>query len=226
AGLLHAPAEGRPDGQSSETALLHGMNPGFLGPNVRRVDVEVDWIEGWKPGEAAVEALRAEIRQWAAPGAEISTRVDPPVSREDWSEAEDTFGHTAALVRANGDPTGTAEHVTELHVVYVPTLRSFGAHGALGVTLPLPHGPHAEDLRLCLVLGTEQIQKIAALWIGPRKVERTVLVHELGHALGVVSDGAHQHRGDPSHCRNSACVMVYSGNKAAMVVGAPRAIFL
>ena len=226
AGLLHAPAEGRPQGQSVETVLLDGMNPDFLAPGVRQVQVEVDWIEGWKPGEVALQALQAEIRQWAPTGTDVSVRVDSPISRLDWSAAEDTFGHTAALVRANGDPTGGEEHVTQLHVAYVPTLRPFGMRGALGVTLPLPHGTGADEMRMSLVLGTEQIQKIAALWIGPRKVERTVLVHELGHALGLVSDGAHQHRGDPSHCRNSSCLMVSSGNKAAMVVGAPRAIFL
>ena len=205
---------------------MQGMNPDFLGPTVHQVEVEVDWIEGWAPGDVALEALKAELRHWVVTGVEISLRVDPPIPLPQWRAAEDTFGAAAALVHANGDPTRAEGDVTQLHVAYLPTLRPVGMRAALGVAMALPHGPRPEDMRMTVLLGTDAIQKIAALWIGPRKVERTVMVHELGHVLGLVSDAEHQHRGDPNHCRNSSCLMVSSRSKGAAVVAAPRAIFL
>lgn len=41
------------------------MNPDCLGPGVSRIEVEIDSVEGWLPGERAIEALRTELRRSA-----------------------------------------------------------------------------------------------------------------------------------------------------------------
>jgi predicted Zn-dependent protease len=57
----------------------------------------------------------------------------------------------------------------------------------------------------------------------PKYVEQATLVHEMGHALGLVNNGlpmisAHQDKEHGAHCSNPNCVMYYSNEGAANLV--------
>ncbi len=54
-------------------------------------------------------------------------------------------------------------------------------------------------------------------------VEQSTLVHEMGHALGLVNNGvplssAHQDTSNGKHCSNSTCVMYYANTGASALV--------
>ncbi len=60
-----------------------------------------------------------------------------------------------------------------------------------------------------LFLFPEKIRRQAQMWIAPWRVERAVLVHEVGHVLGLVSHPDHQEKGNPRHCTEPQCVMAH-----------------
>jgi hypothetical protein len=58
----------------------------------------------------------------------------------------------------------------------------------------------------------------------PKYVEQSTLVHEMGHALGLVANGLpmkedHQDAGHPAHCTDPDCVMYWMNEGAAEMVG-------
>ena len=55
-------------------------------------------------------------------------------------------------------------------------------------------------------------------------VEQSTLVHELGHAMGLVNDGvpmvnAHEDISHPAHCTNAKCVLYWQNEGAGSAVG-------
>jgi hypothetical protein len=61
-----------------------------------------------------------------------------------------------------------------------------------------------------MVLHRGSIQSKAVLGIPMELIESTVVVHEVGHWLGVPARDFHKARLDPAHCTNARCVM-YKG---------------
>lgn len=57
----------------------------------------------------------------------------------------------------------------------------------------------------------------------PRYVEQATVIHEMGHALGLVNNGvpmkvAHQDKTNGAHCSNPKCVMYYQNEGAADLI--------
>ena len=62
-----------------------------------------------------------------------------------------------------------------------------------------------------VLLFTDRIRRDGLLWITPARIERATLVHELGHALGLVSNPRHTQGNHPAHCTRPRCVMNQPG---------------
>lgn len=59
--------------------------------------------------------------------------------------------------------------------------------------------------------------------IVPKYVEQATLIHEMGHALGLVNNGlpltsSHQDEAHGAHCNNPDCVMYYSNEGASSMI--------
>ena len=76
----------------------------------------------------------------------------------------------------------------------------------------------------CAFIYQDELRSDAALWIGPRKIERAILIHELGHALGLVANPDHERPEDKGHCTRAGCVLA-SRTPRSKTHGAFAALF-
>lgn len=183
----------------------------LVGPTAHRLlRVEVDHVEGHAPDPAALELLwlRLAERTDHADGVEVVVDdVLPPTGRE-----RHTVDDVRALAAAclDGWPT---DDVGVIHVLYLDGEADFAfdyslAGAALGHTT--------------IVLFHAAIARAAggqAAWAA--EIERSTLVHEAGHVLGLVGDGApevlpHQDAAQPGHCDQPGCVMGWTPDEQAM----------
>jgi predicted Zn-dependent protease len=81
-------------------------------------------------------------------------------------------------------------------------------------------GFHISNTQVMVIF--KSVIKSSALGSGdivPKYVEQATLIHEMGHALGLVNNGlpmqsAHQDSANGAHCSNENCVMYYSNEGA------------
>jgi hypothetical protein len=179
------------------------------GDRTDRVIVEVHYAEGHVPYPAALATLQEEMGR-ALPGKSIE--VLPPTAIPPTGKAEHTVQDlqdlhmrtfTLGPAAAHGD---ARQHVAWLHVVYVD-----GKYAS-------PDGIEAAGLQLTwsgvVFLFPDTIAVIAGLpqeaWqvleVNHGAVERAVLVHEAGHAMGLVDCGVpmvEPHADPESPCHSS-----------------------
>lgn len=189
-----------PDGPGAAAAAL-------VGPHVHRgLRVEVDFVEGRRPGDAALETLRQRLLE----------RTDHPdgveVVLDDLLAPTGRERHTLEDVRALGRLHRDAEagdrgviHVLVLDGEADPSL----GHHLLGAAV----GPTS------IVLFPDAILRaVGGSATRAQDLLRWTLVHEAGHLLGLVNLGApqavpHEELAKRGHCDQPGCVMRWSGDE-------------
>ena len=206
-GLFRQPVEPSPYGRPVEEALLAGMSPFYLTNALsKRVVIEVDWVEGLEPDEAALEGLRDAVKTYAAPDKEIELVVSDAIPSTEWDGAADDIVRKAVLPLAFLDHDPRAWGKEELlYVLYAPGRPNVDAWS---------HAVGSESdgepvLVRAIVVFPENLRGKGQLWVTDGKLERAILVHELGHVLGLVSNPEHRAKGNPVHCTEARCVMTY-----------------
>jgi hypothetical protein len=73
-----------------------------------------------------------------------------------------------------------------------------------------------------IVIAREELRRYSFLHITLAKIEETVLIHEFGHAMGLVSNPAHDYR---HHCTNPSCVMYYEPDFRCILANSVSVVF-
>jgi hypothetical protein len=152
---------------------------------------------------------RATVPQISVPGALADMKLLPAQHKPSWTVAD-------ILGLAGAQRTGTCTATTgDFFVVF---LNGYFDDGS---------GPDPNVLAV-QITGTSVLalfkQALTGATIGDpsyvgRYMEQSTLVHEMGHALGLVNDGLpmvvnHQDTAHGNHCTNSACVMFWMNEGA------------
>jgi tetratricopeptide (TPR) repeat protein len=181
------------------------MNARLLSPFwTKRLIVEVDWVEGCKPKPKALTALQKTIDRYTDLGDNAEIILDDVIPWDRWDTVRTTG--TTSLVKEYLDHLPGDEQGTEVvYLLYAPK------SGPLyGVARTWEFEKDDRFIRARgIMMFCRQFEENSVLWITAAKAERSTLVHEFGHVLGLVSNPAHMHLGNGPHCRNPGCVMTH-----------------
>lgn len=206
-------------GQPSALALY--------GAAIKTIVLEVDYATGAEPYTGSIVAMGdtwdlsekniARLFEGANKTIQVPHKLDEMEELTDVSGQEFTRDDVLAIADKHRNEPNTADKAS-IYVVWLPgyyknkdgvqeqTLGvSFGTTGVIGMFKPVIESTGGA--------GT----------VVTRFVEQTTLVHELGHAAGLVNNGVpmaadHQDKPNGAHCVNSDCVMYYiHGGTADMV---------
>lgn len=160
-----------------------------------RLEIDVDWVAGYAPDEVALYGLyMIAQRERAACAVSIVRGREIPADR--WRD------ETNAAPRPG----------VEIRVLYCPE-NPFGPDGASNGLCrrrekPFPHW------QIFIFKGT--LNRYAVGPLSPGVIDRSCLIHEFGHALGLVANPAHRFESHGGHCTNPACVMTQPNLKAVL----------
>src|SRR4029453_1981563 len=115
-----------------EEKLEESMNPWFLGEGFAdRIEIEVDWVAGCKPGPHTIEGLRTIATKYAPSGVPVTISLDDEIPRSEWdatAKASRPSGiasdRVAPLVRHHADfardPCDPEFHTAHFYVLFAP----------------------------------------------------------------------------------------------------------
>jgi len=178
--------------ESDPDLMAHGRG--------NRVDIEVDWVASTPPDDLALEAL-AQVAMRECPGRIVTVRLGTEIPDARWrasrGEAVDVLLDAVCGVRV--ERPGTAF----IHVLYCPSnpwKKDWALNGLCrAVADPFPHW------QIFVFKGV--LRSRAFLSLTPAKLDRSCLIHEFGHALGLVANPEHRFEDGGGHCTDTRCVM-------------------
>lgn len=166
----------------------------LLDPELPRLVVEIDYVEGDEPRPRALRIFADRLAFYCDKPDGVSIQVDDAIPADRWEASRDRI---VELVHEYAD--GPQEGAAYLHALYVPLYKKFRGYS-------FRRGVLADDIDFPVILAfTSQLKPI--LWLTGVRQEASVLVHEAGHVLGLVTDDGHR---DGGHCTLSWCLM-YDG---------------
>jgi len=181
---LQRPADGKGTEPVRASALLDPARGGLV--------VEVDRLEGVEPRPAALERFARRLAFYVDQPEGIRIAASGAVPPGEWTG---TAPGLRDLVRRNRD----AGLAAGLYVLYARSQDRYRGYcyraGDLAADIPVP----------VVVVFADRLKPI--LWLSGTMQEVAVLLHETGHALGLVTAARHRSRG---HCTNGWCAM-YAG---------------
>ena len=119
----------------------YGLDPWLLAEGLTdRVVVEIDWVEGCKPGPLTVQGLHDLLVELGPPGRSVEVVLDDEISREAWDEARAEQGvHDPVDLLVEryaylaGEPFDAGSRVERRYALFVPD-----AHGNFGYSASWP----------------------------------------------------------------------------------------
>jgi len=183
---LSKPASGPTSPSYRDETLLDEEYPSLL--------VEVDHVAGSEPRARALRIFANRLNFYCDKPGGIEILLDDEIASDAWEPSHESVARIV-LEHADEEPTDRAY----LYVLYAPSYKKFRGYsyrpGRLGSDVPYP----------AMVVFADQLNPI--LWLTGVRQEASVLVHEAGHVLGLVTNDDHR---DGGHCTNAWCLM-YDG---------------
>ncbi|KAF0245224.1 MAG: hypothetical protein FD180_1771 [Planctomycetota bacterium] len=200
-----------------EPAWVSEADPGLVAlGGTTRVDIEVDWFAMVPPDDVALEGL-AVVAKRECPGKVVTIRRDTEIPATRWKSCRGD-AIEVALDECRGRQEA-ADGVAYVHVLYCPVNPWGEAYASNGLCRrlekPFPHW------QIFVFKGT--LKSRAILGLGADKIDRSCLVHEFGHALGLVANPEHRFEDGGGHCTDTGCVMT-KPKLAAVLANAAMAI--
>lgn len=169
----------------------------YLNASVPKLVIEIDAVQGYEPSKAAVDLLATRLKSIASKpgGIQVVTNVVGG-GRPSW---------TVAHVRQFEQQHRSAKSTPSSAVIHVSYVDGESVDGAIGIA-------YASS---SVVLFAESLRANALATVPAEDVEKSVLVHEVGHLLALVNIGYtsprdhedDEHRG---HSKNIGSVMYYA----------------
>ena len=190
--------------------LTKSMNPWFLGDGFSdRIEIEVDWVEGCRPGPHTIEALRAIAGKYAPRGVPVAVTLDDEIPRSEWDATKNRErGRVDPLVAKHADfarePCDPDFRTAHLYILFAPGSGPwyFGYSNSWYVE---GEGSTPVD---GIVVFHDAHARLAKLWLSCDRMEAMTLIHEYGHHLGLVANGTHERTGHfGGHCTELTCLM-------------------
>ncbi len=181
----------------------------FLGSSYEKIIIEVDYDSNTKPDDAALSLLRQRLTDAGVCGKDIEIKISDKLT-------DSKASYSIQEIRAIQDKY-RSHHNQFVH---------FG-DGAFYAYVLYLDGEYADNKNVIglaysadsFVIFQSNIKKnVNQFGIPPtaQDVEKSVLIHEFGHLLGLVSrgqDSLYKYKEDARHehhCENSQCVMYYA----------------
>jgi len=163
--------------------------------------VEIDYLEGHAPSPVSVRLLGRRLALYTDKPEGIRIHVDDEIPAKRWDGKRSTM---RALVEAHAEPP--SGNVGYIYLMYLPGFRNYRG---------LSFQPRKLSKRFNHPLAFVYPGRLRGrLWVTRQRQESSVVVHEVGHLMGLVSHPEHYVDG---HCTNSWCLM-YDGLDARSVV--------
>lgn len=200
-GVLRHPADGKPG-----TSFRDGR---LLDPDPPRLVVEVDRLDGAEPRKKALDAFARSLAFYVDKPGGIEIVLDETIPAEEWD------GTPAGLRRIAREhrrppPDGAAA----MYVLYATEQQKYRGYCYRA-------GELADDVDVpVVVVFARRLRSI--LWVTGTAQEHAVLVHEAGHALGLVTEPSHRDRG---HCTAAWCALYRTVDPRSALVWALPALF-
>ena len=206
-----------------EDDLIEAMNPWLLADGfAERVEVEVDWVEGCRPGPKTIEGLREILRKYGPAGRPIEISLDDEIPRAEWDEpvrpGPAVFGYHGVL------PNDRVQRLVERHadLAWEPFDPDFRTERRYVLFAPEGGKYFGYSADWKVTRGSDRVavsgvvvfrnahRRYARLWLSLDKMERMTLIHEFGHQMGLVANPSHERR-DPHkmHCTSLKCAMAH-----------------
>ncbi|HLE48105.1 MAG TPA: hypothetical protein VI818_07400 [Candidatus Thermoplasmatota archaeon] len=178
----------------------------FLSGNVyTRLHVEIDHQQGKAPHASAQDMLRNRILERCNKPDGVQIQVTPfPESDDTW-----TLSEIKALEKLKRD-NGASGNTAVLYILYLGG--KYETEGVIGVQ----YGPTSFALfKDTIANAANPTNPVLPLAFTATDVERSVIVHEFGHVLGLVNHGTpmvrdHEDKERPGHSKNKDSVMYYA----------------
>jgi hypothetical protein len=193
----------------AEDDLRTRLNPYLLTTAVfDRVVVEIDWVDGCEPAPKAVRRLERVLGTVLPAELEVEVVVDDRIERARWDRAV-AAGAIDALAGESIDRLPDLVGRTEVvYVLYLP--RHPDRPEAFGAAVPWTFERDGVVHEVSgLFVSRDNLERRALLWVTANRIDRSTLVHEFGHVLGLVADPRHAQARRHEHCRNPHCVMTH-----------------
>lgn len=198
-------------------ALAWSMNPWVLSSlATRRLVIEVDWVEGCRPGPRTLDGLRKTLERYSPPGRPFEIVVDEEIPRAEWEACCRTDPTT--LVATHLDRTSSYEQGIEVNYVLVAPYQE-GDRGLFGYSTTWVIERAGKPLGVEGVsIFRDAHDRWAVLWFTRDRIERMTLIHEYGHVLGLVANPRHErrHRGHRHHCTGLSCQMAHPTKRVVL----------
>lgn len=185
-----------------------------------QVNIKVYYETGAEPYTDNVGALNMSLWDMFQVNMEAlfegrSTVITVPKTLNDMIKLKDynksTWSVEDVQKMANDYPVTASTGMTNFQIFFV---NGYASHGSSII------GFHISNTKI-MVLFKEVIKSSASgsLSMVPKYVEQATLIHEMGHALGLVNNGLpmqkdHQDTPNGAHCSNENCVMYYANEGA------------
>ena len=183
---LRKPAAGPTSDGYRDAVLLDASLPTLV--------VEVDYLGDDRPRPRALRILGDRLAWYCDKPGGIDVQVGDAIPADRWEASRSRIEELVEEF-AGGAPDGSAY----LYTLYAPEYKKFRGYS-------FRPGVLSEDVEFPVIVAfTSQLKPI--LWLTGVRQEASVLVHEAGHVLGLVTDDGHR---DGGHCTNSWCLL-YDG---------------
>lgn len=202
---------------STEPGAALSRIEAYLGTGVQVILIEIDHAPARAPNGLATQALRDAVEEATGKRVEVLTpRASSRLLADEWSQADlDPVGRSLLDSAAPGRFEDGRSAV--IHVLYVEGhYRARDGSDAVGVA--------TSERAVLFDEGGPDLPTLPAETDTSALMERAILIHEVGHLLGLVDNGVpmarpHADPQSPQHSSNRESVMYYAVDGGRALLG-------